>query len=159
MCLMIYFFSFYFCCCCCHKRQYYSKFISKAQYFQKQNAVVLRFEIVSNIKLAVLHQFSLSRYCCLFFKLSKNPNVMVLLLLTFSFFLWSPMPLRLVEKLFQKLGYLCFSNFLIWFSHSRLMEINSTHVYFRSRMLCFDDDTQKDKNIFKENSQSDHFIY
>ena len=31
------------------------------------------------------------------------------------FFLRPPMPLRLVEKLFRKPGYLCFSNFLICF--------------------------------------------
>ena len=70
-------------CCCCHKRQYYSKFISKAQYFKKQNAVVMRFEIVSYKKLAVQHQFSPPQYCCLFFKLSKNTNVVVLRLLIF----------------------------------------------------------------------------
>ena len=39
------------------------------------------------------------------------------------------------------------------------MEINSTLVYFRSRMLCFDDQKQKDKNRFKDNSQSEYFIY
>ena len=39
------------------------------------------------------------------------------------------------------------------------MEINSTHMHSRSRMLCFNDDTQKDENIFKEKSQSDHFMY
>ena len=65
----------------------------------------------------------------------------------------------IVEKCFWKLGYFCFPSFLIWFFHSRLMEINSTHVYFRSRMLCFDDGAKKDKNIFKEKSQSEHFMY
>ena len=40
------------------------------------------------------------------------------------------------------------------------MEINSTHVYFGSRiMLCFDDEKQKDKNIFKDKSQSEYFMY
>ena len=46
------------------------------------------------------------------------------------------------------------------FSHGSLMEIDSTHMYFRSRiMLCFDDEKQKDKNTFKDNSQSKHFFY
>ena len=41
-----------------------------------------------------------------------------------------------------------------------MMEINSTHVYFRRRiMLCFNDEKQKDKNTFKYNSQSEDFIY
>ena len=30
-----------------------------------------------------------------------------------------------------------FFYFLIWFSHGSLMEINSTHVYFRSRIMLF----------------------
>ena len=47
----------------------------------------------------------------------------------------------------------CFSYFLVWFSHGSLMEINSTHVYFGSRiMLCFTDEKQKEKNTFKDNS-------
>ena len=107
----------------------------------------------------LLQKFSQPWYCCLFFKLSKNASIRVLLLLIFSFFLRPPMPLCLVEKCFWKLGYFCFPSFLIWFFHSRLMEINSTHVYFRSRMLCFDDGAKKDKNIFKEKSQSEHFMY
>ena len=53
----------------------------------------------------------------------------------------------------------CFSYFLIWFSHGSLMETNSTHVYFRSWMSCFDDEKQKVKNTFKDNSQSEYFIY
>ena len=57
--------------------------------------------------------------------------------------------------------FLCFSYFLIWFSHGSLMEISSTHVYFRNRtiMLCLDDEKQKDKSTFKDNSQSEYFIY
>ena len=40
------------------------------------------------------------------------------------------------------------------------METNSTHAYFRSRiMLCFDDEKQKVKNAFKYDSQSEYFIY
>ena len=54
----------------------------------------------------------------------------------------------------------CFSYFLIWFSHGSLMEINSTHVYFRCRIiLCFNDEKQEDKNTFKDHSQSEYFIY
>ena len=43
----------------------------------------------------------------------------------------------------------CFYSFFIWFSRRSLMEINPTHVYFRSRMLCFDDEEQKDKTYSK----------
>ena len=32
-------------------------------------------------------------------------------------------------------------------------------MYFRRRLLCFDDEKQKDKNTFKDNSQSKHFIF
>ena len=40
------------------------------------------------------------------------------------------------------------------------MEINSTPVYFRSRiMLCFDDEKQKDKNMFKDMSQLEYVMY
>ena len=55
---------------------------------------------------------------------------------------------------------LCFFYFLIWFSHGSLMEINSSHVHFWSRiMLCFVDEKQKDKSTFRDNSQSEYFIY
>ena len=54
----------------------------------------------------------------------------------------------------------CFSYFLIWFSHGSLMETNSTHMYFRCTiMLCFDDEKQKVKNTFKDNGQSEYFTY
>ena len=40
------------------------------------------------------------------------------------------------------------------------MEINSALMYFRSRqMLCFDDEKHTDKNTFKDNCQSEYFIY
>ena len=49
---------------------------------------------------------------------------------------------------------------IVWFSHRYLMEINSTHVQFRSTiMLCFDDEKQKKKNIFKYKSKSKYFMY
>ena len=52
-----------------------------------------------------------------------------------------------------------FSTFLIWFFHGSLMEINSTHVYFRNRiMLCFNNEKQNDKSTFKDNSKSEYFI-
>ena len=55
---------------------------------------------------------------------------------------------------------LCFFYFLIWFSHGSLMEINSSHVHFWSRiMLCFVDEKQKDKSTFRDNSQWEYFIY
>ena len=50
--------------------------------------------------------------------------------------------------------------FLILFSLGSLMEINSTHVCFSGWMLWkTDDEKQKDKNTFKDNSQSGYFIY
>ena len=55
MCLMTFFYLFIF-LVFFFFRQYYSKFISKDQHFQN-NAVVLRFEIVSDIKVSVSHQF------------------------------------------------------------------------------------------------------
>ena len=56
--------------------------------------------------------------------------------------------------------YFLFFLFFDLFSSGSLMEINSTLMYFRSRlMLCFDDEKQKDKNNFKENCQSEHFIF
>ena len=111
----------------------------KSSIFSKQNAVVLKFEIVSYMKLAVEHQVLSPWSCCFFFKLSKNANVLVLLLLIFSFFLQSPMP-------------------LIWFSHRSLMEVNSTHVYFRSRMiLCFNDEQQKHKTYSKTRASQNIF--
>ena len=46
------------------------------------------------------------------------------------------------------------------FSSGSLMEINSTLMYFRSRlMLCLDEEKQKYKNTFKDNCQSGHFIF
>ena len=55
---------------------------------------------------------------------------------------------------------MCFSYFLIWFSHGSLMEINSTYAHFRSKiMLCFNNEKQNDKNTCEDNSQSEYFIY
>ena len=120
---------------CYHKRQYYSKSVSKAEYIQN-NAAVLRFEIVSDIKLSVIPVF----YCLdlvAFFKLSKYVNFVVSLLLIFSFFLWPPMPLQLVEEVFRTLGYfLCFSylNRKIK-THSRTMA--NQNILFINVIVCY----------------------
>ena len=77
-------------------------------------------------------------------------------LMNFVKFLRTPF---LTEHLWWLLLWVFFL-FLIWFPRGTLMEINSTHVYFRSRiMLCFNYEKQKDKNTFKYNSQSEDFIY
>ena len=96
-------------------------------------SLVLRFEIVSD------KIFSVIPISTAFFRLSKYVTVVVLLSLIFSFFLTATNALAT--------WIIVFFLFLIWFFHGRLMEINSTHVYFRSiMMLCFDDEKQKDKN-------------
>ena len=69
------------------------------------------------------------------------------------------MPLQQVEQLFQTREYFLFFLFFDLFFSGSLMEINSTLMYFRSRLLCFDDEKQKDNNTFKDNCQSEHFIY
>ena len=70
------------------------------------------------------------------------------------------MPLQQVEQLFQTREYFLFFLFFDLFFSGSLMEINSTLMYFRSRlMLCFDDEKHKDNNTFKDNCQSEHFIY
>ena len=138
MCLTTYFFFFFF-LFAITKDIIVFKIYFKSSIFSKQNVVVLKFEIVSYMKLAVEHQVLSPWSCCFFFKLSKNANVLVLLLLIFSFFLQSPMP-------------------LIWFSHRSLMEVNSTHVYFRSRMiLCFNDEQQKHKTYSKTRASQNIF--
>ena len=86
MCLMTYFFVI-------TKDKVLFKIYFKRLIFSKQNAVVLGFEIVSDIK----HQFLPPWSWCFSFELSKYVNVVVSLLLIFSFFLRAPMPLRLVE--------------------------------------------------------------
>ena len=106
------------------------------------------------------HQFLTPWYGCFFFKLYKNAIVVVLLLRFFFFFLMATNALATSWVTFLKIRIIvCFSNFFIWFSHVSLVEINSAHVYFRSRMmLCFDDEKQKDKNIFEDKSQSKYFM-
>ena len=112
------------------------KICFKSWVYSKQNAAVLRFEIVSDIKLSVTPVF----YCLdlvAFFKLSKYVNFVVSLLLIFSFFLWPPMPLQLVEEVFRTLGYfLCFSylNRKIK-THSRT--IANQNILFINVIVCY----------------------
>ena len=74
--------------------------------------------------------------------LYKNVNVVVLLLLIFLLVTTIALATSWVTFLQTRI-IVCFSDFLIWFSHTSLMEINSTHVYFRSRIiLCFHDEKQ-----------------
>ena len=112
------------------------KICFKSWVHSKQNAAVLRFEIVSDIKLSVIPVF----YCLdlvAFFKLSKYVSFVVSLLLIFSFFLWPPMPLQLVEEVFRTLGYfLCFSylNRKIK-THSRT--IANQNILFINVIVCY----------------------
>ena len=110
------------------------KIYFKSLVFSKQNAVVLRFDIVSDKSFSVTPVFT-TLMLLLFFKLSRHLNVVVLLLLIF-FFLMATNALVTSQATFSSTA---FPIFLIWFSHFNLMEINST-LYFRSRMSCFDDE-------------------
>ena len=135
------------------------KIYFKSSVFSKQKAVVLRFEVVSDMKLSVW-SFLLPWSCCFFLKLSKHINVAVLLLLFFFFFLTATNVLATSSVTFPSTRvFVYFFYFSIWFSPGSLMEINSRYVYFRSRiMLWFVDKKQKDKNTFKDNSQSEYSI-
>ena len=121
-------------------------------------SLILRFEIFSGKTLSVtpvfttlillfLFQIIKIRQCCGF----TFTNFFCFLLATNA----------LMTSWVTLVYFLYFSYFLIWFSHVSLMEISSTHVYFRSRtiMLCLDNKKQKDKNTFKYYSQSEYFIY
>ena len=112
------------------------KIYFKSLVYSKQNAAVLRFEIVSDIKLSVIPVF----YCLdlvAFFRLSKYVNFVVSVLLIFSFFLWPPMPLQLVEEVFQTLGYfLCFSNLNRKIkTHSKT--IANQNILFINVIVCY----------------------
>ena len=123
---------------CNHKRHSIQNLFQKLNIFKTERSSSEIWDC-QLMKLAVEHQVLSPWSCCFFFKLSKNANVLVLLLLIFSFFLQSPMP-------------------LIWFSHRSLMEVNSTHVYFRSRMiLCFNDEQQKHKTYSKTRASQNIF--
>ena len=80
---------------------------------------------------------------------------------TFFCFLTASNALTTSWVTFSNTSVFCFSYFLIWFSHGGLVKISSTHAYFRNRtiLLCLDDEKQKDKSTFKDNSQSEYFIY
>ena len=109
----------------------------KSLVYSKQNVVVLRFEIVSGIKLSVKPIFTTLILLLFFKKLPKYINVVVSLLLIFSFFLWPPMPLQLVEEVFRTLGYfLCFSylNRKIK-THSRT--IANQNILFINVIVCY----------------------
>ena len=78
----------------------------------------------------------------------------------FFFFLTATNVLASTWLTFSDTRITVFFLFLILFSLGSLMEINSTHVCFSGWMLWkTDDEKQKDKNTFKDNSQSGYFIY
>ena len=104
-----------------HKRLLF-KIYFKSLVYSKQNTVVLRFEIVSDIRLSVTPVFT-ALILLLFFKLSKYINVLVSFLLIFSFFLRPSMPLWLVEELFQTLEY-----FLHFSYFNRKIKTNSKTI-------------------------------
>ena len=96
-----------------------------------------------------------------FFQIIKMRQCCGFTFTNFFFFLTSTNALSTSRVTFSNTR-IFFVFFLLFdlLSHGSLMEINSTHMYFRSRiMLCFDDEKQKDKNTFRDNSQSEHFIY
>ena len=85
------------------------KIYFKSLIYSKQNAVVLRFEIVSDIKLSVTPVFTVL-ILLLFFQVIKIRQCRGFTFTIFSFFLRPPMPLQLIEYLFRTLEYfLCFS--------------------------------------------------
>ena len=129
------------------------KICFKSLVFPKYNAVILRFEIVSDLKLWMKHQVLPPWSCCFFFNLSKYVYVMNFPFTNFFFFLTATNVLATSWLTFSNTRItVCFFYFLILFSHGSLMEINSTHVCFRGWILCFDDEKQKDNNTFKDNS-------
>ena len=79
----------------------------------------------------------------------------------FFFFLTATSVLASSWLTFSNTRITVFFLFLILFSHGSLMGINSTHVCFRGWIMLWktDDEKQKDKNTFKDNSQSGYFIY
>ena len=115
-------------------------------------SLILRFEIFKGKTLSVISVFT-ALILLLLFQMTKTRQCCGFTFTNFSVFLQPPMPLRLDEYFLRTLVYfLCFPYFLIRFSLGNLMEISSTHVYFRSGtiMLCLD---KKDKNTFKDDSQ------
>ena len=54
---------------CCHKRHSIIQNYFKSLVFSQQNAVILRFEIIRDIKLSVWHKFSPPWCFCLFFQI------------------------------------------------------------------------------------------
>ena len=150
MCLMTYFFAI-------TKDLLVFKIYFKSLVFSTLIAVALRFEIVIDIKLLVWHQSLTPWSCYFFFKLSKYVSVVV-------FLFFGTVTNALATS------WVCFSNTvcvecvfrIFWFDFPMVAwwKQTLTHVYFWSRMmLCFDDEKQKVKNTFKDNSQSEYFIY
>ena len=120
MCLMTYFFAI---------TKDIFKIYFKSLVFSKQNAVVLRFDIVSDKSFSVTPVFTTLILLPLFL-IIKTPQCCGFTFINFFFFLLATNVLVT--------SWVTFSYFLIWFSYFSLMEIKSTLVYFRSRMLCFD---------------------
>ena len=121
MCLMTYFFA--------NTKDILFKIYFKSLVFSKQNAVVLRFDIVSDKSFSVTPVFTTLILLPLFL-IIKTPQCCGFTFINFFFFLLATNVLVT--------SWVTFSYFLIWFSYFSLMEIKSTLVYFRSRMLCFD---------------------
>ena len=122
MCLMTYFFAI---------TKDIFKIYFKSLVFSKQNAVVLRFDIVSDKSFSVTPVFTTLILLPLF-QIIKTPQCCGFPFTNFLFFLMAASALVT--------SWVTFLSTVIWFSHFSLMWINSTLVYFGSRMLCFNDE-------------------
>ena len=117
MCLMTYFF-------CHHKRHVIQMFL-KSLVFSKQNAAVLRFEIVCDKSYSVTPVFTALILLPLF-QIIKTPQCCGFTFTNFFLFSYGHQcPCNQLSNFFEY----CFSYFVIWFSHGSLMEINSTSVF------------------------------
>ena len=120
-------------------------------------SLILRFKIFSGKTLSVIPVFT-TLILLLLFQIIKIRQCCGFTFTNFFCFLLATN--ALMTSWVTLVYFLCFSYFLIWFSHVSLMEISSTHVYFRSRtiMLCLDNEKQKDKNTKIIASQNILFI-
>ena len=120
-------------------------------------SLILRFKIFSGKTLSVIPVFA-TLILLLLFQIIKIRQCCGFTFTNFFCFLLATN--ALMTSWVTLVYFLCFSYFLIWFSHVSLMEISSTHVYFRSRtiMLCLDNEKQKDKNTKIIASQNILFI-
>ena len=102
-------------------------------------SLILRFEIFSGKTLSVIPVFT-ALILLLLFQIIKIRQCCGFNFTILFFFLMATNALAT--------SWLTFSNARIiecsiWFSHGRLMKINSTHVYFRSRIMLYSNDEKQ----------------